>query len=360
MATERKSTSTDESNSKTQMEPEHSFVSTKAFKFAVWGPIIIATSLTLLISVKSNLTPSLTVEGLAYFYDNFKLPLGIITLSIPLGALVATHHRSLQTSEQLRKQEKQNKFANHIEHKKQFREFIKEINPLRDFSPWNSWQLYESLFPTAKSGNFSASPEVIDLIDMTIGFQENLKIFLNEKYENGSEQASIDNVNILKFALNTEYYKLSGIELGTSFSSIQQYIQVYDLSNEVHAVANGIISCSNFQTVSIDAEKSRKINENHQQLTKICNEIKLIKDLASSIESAVQDIEQQQGKSSTNAKVEVMKLIGTVSAALEGKGESEKRRIMDRIKNVELSPQARETLKKLASLQNDSKRTDDQ
>lgn len=71
------------------------------FKFSIGIPFFIAALLCLPIWFDRNITFNLTPQGYGNFLDIFKLPIGIWSLSIPLVAVVAHIHRTIQTASQI-------------------------------------------------------------------------------------------------------------------------------------------------------------------------------------------------------------------------------------------------------------------
>ncbi|GAC33194.1 hypothetical protein [Paraglaciecola polaris] len=68
-----------------------------------------------------------------YFVVAFKVPLGVLALIIPIGAVYAVNHRSAISIEQMRLSSEQNKFSNYYKHKEEFSAFIKKNAGGADF-----------------------------------------------------------------------------------------------------------------------------------------------------------------------------------------------------------------------------------
>jgi len=96
-------------------------------------------------------------------FELFKVPLAILALIFPAVALVASHHRSVQTAAQIERAESQialtdakNSFENYFKHQEHFSSFVKDVgnkgsirfefNTVRD--------LYKEIFPENKTNNF--------------------------------------------------------------------------------------------------------------------------------------------------------------------------------------------------------------
>lgn len=95
----------------------------------VWGTsaiiIIIATFLAVMIACNSNLEWCFNGDGFNYFVSIFKVPIGILALMIPIGAVYAANHRSVISIKQTTLTIEQNKFSNYYKHKEEFAKYIK-------------------------------------------------------------------------------------------------------------------------------------------------------------------------------------------------------------------------------------------
>jgi hypothetical protein len=91
---------------------------------------------------------------------DFKLPIGIMGLAIPLGALAAAIHRSVQTSRQIIEQNQQNIFSNYLEHRRYFLAYMEEHQPFEQISV-SAPLLYQRLFPNSAEGALNPNEESI-------------------------------------------------------------------------------------------------------------------------------------------------------------------------------------------------------
>jgi hypothetical protein len=98
----------------------------------VWGTFIaiwvIAGVFIWIIAANSNLEWCLTGDGFNYFATTFKVPLGVLALMIPIGAVYAANHRSVQTKDQIKATLEQNKFTNYYKHKEEFEKYVTNID----------------------------------------------------------------------------------------------------------------------------------------------------------------------------------------------------------------------------------------
>jgi len=106
----------DEKNSRNFFDPSKSLFELKVFWFTVIFIIILALFPTFTIMLNNSLVCDLSADGWNYFVSAFKVPLGILALLIPVGALLAANHRSEQTKKQIEEANAQNIFANHYKH----------------------------------------------------------------------------------------------------------------------------------------------------------------------------------------------------------------------------------------------------
>lgn len=137
------------------MSPTEHLLDTQIFRLAIVGPIISASIIAAVGLYNSGVTAEWSLSGFNNFVDLFKLPLGVAGLSIPLGALVASHHRSVQSASQIDAQDSQNTFSNFLQHKEYFGRYIDQEQILQgDFSfRAKDKKIYQALFPLAQKGN---------------------------------------------------------------------------------------------------------------------------------------------------------------------------------------------------------------
>ncbi len=137
------------------MRPTEHLLDTRMFRLVIIGPIAVAFFLTIIALSGADVTTDWSFDGFNEFVDLFKLPIGVAGLSIPLGALVASHHRSVQSASQITAQESQNIFSNFLKHKEYFGKYLDEEKILSgDFSfRAKDKKLYQALFPLAQKGN---------------------------------------------------------------------------------------------------------------------------------------------------------------------------------------------------------------
>lgn len=134
---------------------EKDLIKTPEFLCAIIIPLTLAGIATAIISSYDNLFFCLNFHCFNNLLNYFKVPLGIASLSIPLGALAAAQHRSQQTLHQINLQRAQNNLTGYFTHKENFSELcLKLFNTNIDC---DSDVLHEKLFPNASQGNYNLS-----------------------------------------------------------------------------------------------------------------------------------------------------------------------------------------------------------
>lgn len=166
----------------------------KWFKWALWGPIATAVFFTAIIAIWDNSQQSLS-WGLSSAHINdaigrLKLPLAIASLAFPLVALVASHHRSVQTAAQIARTDQQiartdkqmevteqkNAFENCIKHRELFNEFLNKTEPDYSFKVKDRDSLYKYLFPMNNYLSFSPKTSEFEVNDRKISLIKEAKI----------------------------------------------------------------------------------------------------------------------------------------------------------------------------------------
>tara|TARA_R110002167_G_scaffold234711_1_gene439997 strand:- start:9344 stop:10261 length:918 start_codon:yes stop_codon:yes gene_type:complete len=101
------------------------------------------------------------------FITQFKLPLGIISLLIPIGAIFAVQHRSEQSIAQIKASEGQNNFVNYYKHLEEFEKHLKSRS-IDDKVRVN--QTHAVIFQSSRDGNFNITDNIQEFIE--INFSE--------------------------------------------------------------------------------------------------------------------------------------------------------------------------------------------
>jgi hypothetical protein len=105
------------------------------------------------------------------FIQSYKLPMGILSLLIPLGAIYAAQHRSEQTIAQIKSSESQNNFVNYYKHLEEFKEHLIDSDVLD--SCVNYRATHTILFKDSRDGNYAIGTEA----------QREIELFISNLYK---------------------------------------------------------------------------------------------------------------------------------------------------------------------------------
>ncbi|EPS6753111.1 hypothetical protein ACVG6Y_004187 [Enterobacter hormaechei] len=155
-----------------------------------WAALIIPFSAFLIIGIICWYGKSIRLDSTGFnnFLSISKLPLALLSLSLPLGVVVNNVHRTIQTDKQIKEAERKNKADGFYSHRKNTIEMFENL-PFRSFeaagetykiSFENNYATYRNCYPIASTTNnyFKAS-------DFFKTRTENLWLDLNEKIQNG-------------------------------------------------------------------------------------------------------------------------------------------------------------------------------
>ncbi|WP_411696597.1 hypothetical protein [Enterobacter pasteurii] len=149
--------------------------------------------------------PSFTSKGFSNFIERGKLPLGLLSLSIPFLAVINNMHRTIQTDAQIKESKKKNLsdlfyshqkntteyFSTHIQYTLQAGNSQLNSHEERFIKVKHTYKLYQKLFPqsSALDNNFTLSKEYIKLIK---SIWVKINLLLNEenyKYVQGEKKS---------------------------------------------------------------------------------------------------------------------------------------------------------------------------
>lgn len=138
-----------------RFSPDISFLSLWQVWITIIAILLAAGYLSYEIYNSSSYTFCHTANCYNSFLNDFKFPLGIVTLLIPILAIYAAQHRSEISIAQVKATESQNKFSNYYKHLEEFQRFIEksDISDIR--------KLHKALFPNAKDGSYSIDQNLI-------------------------------------------------------------------------------------------------------------------------------------------------------------------------------------------------------
>ncbi len=154
-------------------DPNKSIWELPVFKYTVSILVVIAVVLIVIILRTSNLELDLTYNGFNAIFSYFKFPLAILTLIIPIVALIAANHRSEQTREQLMLTNGQNNFTNYYKHLEEFERFC-AIDSSNSYFTYDIRHIHSLIFTNAKNGDYCVDNAFITQFEeyLTNSFQD--------------------------------------------------------------------------------------------------------------------------------------------------------------------------------------------
>ena len=139
--------------------PHKSFISLTIFKLVFFGAITSSALITAIILKSSNIEIDWSYAGFNSAINIFKVPLGILAISIPVIALLAANHRSEQSREQMRLAQEQNNFSNYFKHLEELEKYCAEECKKGGHSVRKIRSLHTRLFPSALHGNYDLNED---------------------------------------------------------------------------------------------------------------------------------------------------------------------------------------------------------
>lgn len=231
-----------------EVSPDTHLIKTAVFWLLVLPPLIGGVALAISAGICGTAYWQLTPEAYNLIIKDFKMPLGVMGLSIPLAALSAAIHRSVQTSRQIKEQYSQNIFSNHLEHRNYFFRFIEDFNPFSSMDI-SVPKLYEQLFPRAVDGGLEPDKAKIALLLEEI---HALNKSINEELEGTAESNDIL-LHSEKSEKAIDHYETTLQEITGKAPNLKEALRTQTLFNAVSAkvsesmvIANGIFDCANF------------------------------------------------------------------------------------------------------------------
>lgn len=108
-------------------EPNRSFFSLAIVQLTFAVVTACAGIASFAIMASTNLAFDFTADGFSEFLSIFRFPLGVMALLIPIMALYATNHRSVQQKQQIQLAGEQNNFVNYYKHLEEFQKHYSEF-----------------------------------------------------------------------------------------------------------------------------------------------------------------------------------------------------------------------------------------
>ncbi|HGK4849041.1 TPA: hypothetical protein ACJ2X1_000378 [Yersinia enterocolitica] len=170
------------------------------FWISIFSPLIISILLSIPLWVDTTL--DISANGYNKFLSIYRLPIGVLSLSIPLVAIVAHIHRTIQTAEQLNAARKKNIADSFFSHHKFITDALTKVAPRKvkisnkycELKIEDPFQIYNIFFKESSYDdgvNTSriniARNEIITLLDD-----------VNTEIKNASEKSTSDTIKIKK------------------------------------------------------------------------------------------------------------------------------------------------------------------
>jgi hypothetical protein len=148
--------------------------------------IIFMTSIILIFGVTTteNYTGCMSATCFKTFITSYKLPMGVLSLLIPFGAIYAAQHRSELTIAQIKSAESQNNFINYYKHLEEFKAHLENNGLLEECQNYRSTHF--RFFQNSRGGDYKISADS----------QKVIRLKLSEIYQGFR---TLENYSLLKF-----------------------------------------------------------------------------------------------------------------------------------------------------------------
>jgi len=242
--------------------PEKSFLHLGIVWAVICSLLIVASGVSWVIITNTPLAWNLSSNGFNDFISIFRFPLGILTLIIPIVALLAANHRSEQTKEQIRVTAVQNDFANYYKHLEEFVKYVDKQECTDNTS--GARYIHKMLYPNAQLGSYDFCKDLHKTWTLANNIPKELLAVYPSDYKDCINDDDLD-IYIGRLVALSSYFLEGGLkrnrktyENGVSLSS-----------NPISAVATNKIYDNMYLPQSIELISSiRLISEKLDQLCK--------------------------------------------------------------------------------------------
>ncbi|MCQ3031822.1 hypothetical protein NLO88_14255 [Pseudomonas syringae] len=196
-------------------DPHVTFLRLKVVTYVISG--IVAGSAIIALTIiffTPGLTPNFSSDGWNNALVIFKVPLGLLAVLIPLIALFAANHRSVQskaqmvlTQSQIELTQDNNLITNYYKHVDEFQKYVEaHVNKLPHLDGASARvahprKLHKMLFPRAKAGILKVDEEFLKMLCLDIEkIISATEVFRSERYEGRATHLNILNQKIERFA----------------------------------------------------------------------------------------------------------------------------------------------------------------
>jgi hypothetical protein len=192
--------------------PRKSFFELSIVKWTGFGLFLFALIVSSIIWFNGNYGLCGKGECFNLFINEFKFPIGLLALLIPIGAIYAAQHRSELTIAQIKAAEDHNNFSNYYKHIEEFEKYIGQLKI-------NAWKidirkLHSKLFSNCRMGDMSIDLKNINFIIKYIKaiykiikfLEDNSNSFSNKPEAEKIIQTAVDGINEKIINLSVDYY----------------------------------------------------------------------------------------------------------------------------------------------------------
>lgn len=284
------------------MNPGVRLFRTWLFQLSILVPATLSAIFFVWISHVENLGFEVSSEGVRNLWTHHRLSITLLGLTFPLTALVASHHRSVQASEQIRQQQSQNLLTNHFAHTEEFVKVWEELElPTQRHLRMSMREIHNRLFPQSLKGNFEISEDLSSFLSYHI----NEYVCLMDSMHDKQNRPDVDEA---LFGLHQAFLEQTGISLATSTSEHQAKpfhrvsITVRSLIATTHKLieAASFLPPYNIRSLRADLEHIEDHRE-HSCGKQECHELRLAA-LCSSIDSLLEAIHADNPGNRANVK----------------------------------------------------------
>ncbi|RBW48897.1 hypothetical protein [Marinobacter sp. F3R11] len=284
------------------MTSEAHLIDTSLFRRAVLIPVFLGVTLMIVAALNSSnkLTPCFEIECFGTFFNLFKFQFAVMGLAIPLGALVASHHRSMQSAAQIKTQLNQNIFSNYIDHKKLFEQFFRDNDPLRlnDIKNRQIWEIYDRVFPGAPYGDLLPNAALKPFMDKVAEqFNEIVEKTKSDLHED-SLALTTSSIPRLWVYANITVSNFLGLPRPVDAAAINRdpvnLLRSY--ADFTLAVANGLQDCANFHKFYDNYSALSQIESDYSDLKNDLESLQAVNDARCKILNAIGNATEASGE----------------------------------------------------------------
>lgn len=181
-------------NQKTEIHKK--LYQTLYFRLSFEIPIILSLLFFYFINSNNELIYSFKINDLKNLLNSLYIPITLLSLSIPLVAISAAIHRSIETALQIEIQDIQNRLSNHFKHLEEFKKRFQDDKRIIYFGGTEA--LYRQIYPRSKNGILKPDKKIYMLaehLDVFLLVSQPIDIDIPSKLRSASLQI-VKNLNL--------------------------------------------------------------------------------------------------------------------------------------------------------------------